>query len=207
MNSPTAESSDTAITTAINTHADAKEKWLALRQQYEQIATEFEQSLKQLKEPAAEQCPIESRIALLRRQMEILKWEINCTANSYISAHRDLMHTGIKTELGSFMASHGEALVSALSPLLLRLKDITQIASYEAVLDTAAQYLREELASRLPRSTDITPTVGQSQILQDAALYPDAQAFDDGRMAYRPAQHHQNALKKAELDALLKANQ
>src|SRR5476649_236987 len=140
MNSPTAESSDTAITTAINTHADAKEKWLALRQQYEQIATEFEQSLKQLKEPAAEQCPIESRIALLRRQMEILKWEINCTANSYISAHRDLMHTGIKTELGSFMASHGEALVSALSPLLLRLKDITQIASYEAVLDTAAQY-------------------------------------------------------------------
>lgn len=207
MNSPTTESPDMALTTAINTHADAKAKWLALRQQYEQVATEFEQSLKQLNEPAAEQSPIESRIALLRRQMEILKWEINCSANRYISAHSDLIHASIKTELQTFMASHGAALISALSPLLLRLKDITQIASYEAVLDTAARYLRQELASQLQRSTDITSTVEQNQLLQDAALYPDAQAFDDGRMAYRPAQHHQNVLKKAEMAALLKANQ
>lgn len=75
------------------------------------------------------------------------------------------------------------------------------------MLDTTAQYLREELASQLRRSTDLTPTVEQNQLLEDAALYPDAQAFDDGRMAYRPAQHHQNALKKSELDALPKANQ
>jgi len=34
------------------------------------------------------------------------------------------------------MTSHGEALISTFFPVLLRLKDITQIVSYEAVLMT-----------------------------------------------------------------------
>lgn len=118
------------------------------------------------------------QLELQRERLDVLKWQINCTARECIYSQHLLMEACTEDALSNFMQANGAALTSALAPFL----------KGRGGLEVASRMLRSALAHQQA----ITPPEiagDYREILDESGVMPDPLMSRDCQRSYTPAQH------------------
>lgn len=135
----------------------------------------------------------EVQLRYLHEFIGVMQWSITLPAGSLLRAHDSVKCISMRQQLNTFMPQNGEALTSALAPVLMKLSHSSVTKRNEVIRD-ALGFIQEAL---LP---DIHYVAADSDILTAVGLYPDTTAMNDNRRFYTPAQSHTYANRKAALE-------
>ncbi|WON77423.1 phage polarity suppression protein [Serratia sp. UGAL515B_01] len=141
----------------------------------------------------------EAQLRYLREFIDVNQWEITLSAGSVLRAHDSVQRISVRKQLNTFMQQNGEALTSALAPVLMKLGHSSGEKRHEVMRD-ALGYIQEALLVYLVAHPEIHYVAEDSDILTAIGLYPDTSAMNDTRRFYTPAQSHTYAQRKAALE-------
>lgn len=141
----------------------------------------------------------EAQLRYLREFIDVMQWSITLSAGSVLRAHDSVQCISVRQQLNTFMQQNGEALTSALAPVLMKLSRSSGTKRSEVIRD-ALGFIQEALLAYLAVHPDIHYVAEDSDILTAVGLYPDTTAMNDNRRFYTPAQSHTYANRKAALE-------
>ncbi|QLP06971.1 phage polarity suppression protein [Klebsiella oxytoca] len=159
---------------ALTSFRNARILWAGHSESRKAVEQQIESLLTATEKPA----DYARQLELQRERLDVLKWQINCTAREGIYSQHLLMEACTEEALSNFMQANGAALTSALAPFL----------TGRGGLEVASRMLRSALAHQL----SITPPeiAGDYQeILDESGVMPDPLMSRDCQRSYTPAQH------------------
>lgn len=139
------------------------------------------------------------QLRYLREFIDVTQWQITLSAGSVLRAHSSVQHISVRKQLSTFMQQNGEALTSALAPVLMKLSRSSGAKRNEVMRDTL-EFIQEALQRYLVTPPDIQYVAEDSDILTAVGLYPDTSAMNDTQRFYTPSQSHNYAHRKAALE-------
>lgn len=126
-------------------------------------------------------------VQALRDDIDLKKWAVNQSAGRYIRSHETVQRISMRRQLHAFMQVSGDALVAALAPELMYLRELPEIVR-ERALDRAAASIREALSVHLASGRDIHYAQDDRDILTTIGFRPDRASREDSRAKYTPEQ-------------------
>ncbi|HCR3984864.1 TPA: phage polarity suppression protein [Kluyvera ascorbata] len=126
-------------------------------------------------------------VQALRDDIDLKKWAVNQSAGRYIRSHEAVQRVSMRRQLHVFMQVSGDALVAALAPELMHLREQPEIVR-ERALDRAAASVREALSVHLASGRDIHYAEDDRDILTTIGFRPDRASRKDNRAKYTPEQ-------------------
>lgn len=126
-------------------------------------------------------------VQALRDDIDLNKWAVNQFAGRYIRSHETVQRISMRRQLHAFMQVSGDALVAALAPELMHLREQPEIVR-ERALDRAAASVREALSVHLASGRNIRYAQDDRDILATIGFRPDRASREDYRANYTPEQ-------------------
>lgn len=126
-------------------------------------------------------------VQALRDDIDLKKWAVNQSAGQYIRSHEAVQRVSMRRQLHAFMQVSGDALVAALAPELMHLREQPEIVR-ERALNRAAATIREALSVHLSGGRDIDYAEDDRDILTTIGFRPDRASREDYRAKYTPEQ-------------------
>lgn len=126
-------------------------------------------------------------VQALRDDIDLKKWAVNQSAGRYIRSHEAVQRVSMRRQLHVFMQVSGDALVAALAPELMHLREQPEIVR-ERALDRAAASVREALSVHLASGREIHYAEDDRDILTTIGFRPDRASREDNRAKYTPEQ-------------------